>query len=211
MTSVQMSDLDLAVSADDADLTLIRKSNTTDYKVTVQLLRNINIPGLPVLAVSPGATDLLIVSQSGTNCQCNFGSIGFVLGTRMWFYQASAPNGIAPIFWRIVPAQTGDKVLAVRGGTTYTTAGISQGTWTTANHTLTGAEMPSHTHLIRKTSQTVGAPNNSGPLRGQRPEHNTPTLLNFATSEPTGGGQPHNHGDTWRPYAYVGLICEKVL
>ena len=45
MTSpVQLSDLDLATSADDADLALIRKNNTTDYKVTVQLLRDINIP-----------------------------------------------------------------------------------------------------------------------------------------------------------------------
>lgn len=209
MTSpVQLSDLDLAVAADDADLALIRKSNTTDYKVTVQVLRNINIPGLPPLGSSPGPTDLLIVSQGGINSQCNFGSIGLTVGTKLWFYQNTVP--VSSMFWQIVP-NTGDTLLAVRGGGTYGTGGTSGGTWQQSNATLTTDQIPSHTHRILKTKETTGSSNNLGPCRGKHTENDDFTPYRYATSEPTGGGQPHNHGNAWRPLSSVGIICQKVL
>ena len=69
MVDVQLSDLDPAGSADDADLALIRKGGTTDYKVTVALLRQISMSGLPIVTGNPAATDLMMLSQAGTNRQ----------------------------------------------------------------------------------------------------------------------------------------------
>lgn len=205
---VQLSDLDLTVTAADADLALIRKNNTTDYKVTLQVLRNINVPGLPPLTSSPGPTDLLIVSQGGVNSQCNFGSIGFTVGTKIWFHMNSVP--VSSLFWQIVP-NTGDTLLAVRGGSTYTTGGTNQGTWLQTDATLTTAQIPSHTHRILKTKETTGASNNLGPARGKHPENDAVVANRYATSEATGGGGPHNHGNGWRPLSAVGIICQKVL
>lgn len=85
----------------------------------------------------------------------NFPDVGFEEGTKMWFYQNTAPSG-----WAIVDG-VGDTVLAVKGGSyAYNVDGGSiAGTWTietvgtvtehthsTANHTLSVAEMPLHNH-----------------------------------------------------------------
>lgn len=205
---VQLSDLDLATVANDADLALIRKSNTTDYKITVQALRSINIAGLPSLSSAAQPTDLMMISQGGVNSKIDFGSVGFTIGTRMWFYLGAVP--VSPTYWQIVP-NTGDSLLGVRGGSTYVTGGVQAGTWTQANHTLTIAEMPAHQHFIHKTKEPTGSSNNLGPARGKDPEDSSTIAFRFALSEPTGGSGPHNHGDTWRPMASVGIVCEKIL
>lgn len=206
---VQLSDLDLATVADDADLALIRKSDTTDYKIVVSNLRNINMAGLAVLSTPPTAVDLMMISQAGTNRQAFFGSVGFIVGTKMWFYQGTAPNGASPLYWQII-TNSGDRLLAVVGGSTYVTPGAAQGTWTQANHTLTTAQIPSHTHRILKTKEPSGSSNALGPARGKVVENATPTTDRYATSEATGGGGAHNHGSTWRPVANVGILAQKV-
>ena len=200
---VQLSDLDLATEALDVDLALIRKNDTTDYKITVALLRKIDIPGLPVLPNPVQPTDLMIVSQGGDNCQIPFSDVGFVGGTKAWFFQSTAPTG-----WTIVP-NTGDHLLAVVGGSTYSTGGTAQGTWQQVNHALTIGEIPSHTHTITKTKENTGSSNNLGPRRGINVEDNADPAMRICTSNATGGGGGHNHGNTWRPLANVGLICEK--
>lgn len=205
MTSpVQLSDLDLATSADDADLALIRKNNTTDYKVTVQLLRDINIPGLPALTSFPAATDLLIVSQGGVNSKCNFGSIGFTVGTQMWFYMNSVP--VSPSFWQIIP-NTGDRLLAVRGGATYVTGGSSTSTnlWQQTDHTLTLAQIPAHSHNYKVYKSDIDGNLSFKTASTNRSSNNT------TKTDDAGGGQGHNHGNTWRPAASVGILCQKIL
>lgn len=59
----------------------------------------------------------------------------------------------------------------------------------TANHTLTVAEIPSHTHQVYRGtdgSSYFG-------LTGKEPDGNTPYAVNTTA---TGGSQPHNHGNT---------------
>lgn len=199
---VQLSDLDLATTANDTDLALIRKDNTTDYKVTVQVLRNIavqNLPDLSPTANSPLSTDLMLVSRSGANCKCVFSSIGLLAGTNCWFYQNTAPIG-----WTIVP-NLSDSLLAVKGGSIYSTGGTKAGTWQQANHTLTIDQIPSHSHTV----YSRGAEEASGnKVKGYR--SNAGGLDTWSTN-PTGGGLGHNHGSSWRPQASIGIICQKTL
>lgn len=223
MTSpVDLSDLDLATVADDNDLALIRKSDTTDYKIICANLRKINIPGLPVMTTSPTALDLLIVSQAGTNRQCNFGSIGFVNGTKVWFYSSAAPNGVAPVFWKIVSG-LGDRLLAVRNSTgAYTAGGGKGGDWQQqgvggGTGALTLAQIPPHTHRIPLGKEDAKEDTGSQvyPRLGK---HLAVTEFSPDARTATAGGsgtppvaQTHNHGKDWRPLANVGVICEKVL
>lgn len=221
MTSpVNMSDLDLTTVADDNDLAMIRKGDTTDYKIICANLRKINIPGLPVMTTSPTALDLLIVSQTGTNRQCNFGSIGFVNGTTMWFHSTDAPNGVSPIFWRIVP-NLGDRLLAVRSNTgKYTNGGGSGGDWQQegvggGTGALTLAQIPPHRHVIKQGKEDAKEDTfaETFPRLGK---HEAEPFSPARTELSGGSGNPlqaqtHNHGNAWRPLANVGVICTKVL
>jgi len=121
----------------------------------------------------------------------------FPSGTKLWFYQNTAPSG-----WTIdtTPA---DAVLAVKGGSgAYNVSGGSQaGTWTQPDHTLTTAEIPAHTH-------TTYCPV-AGPAYGQPAGAIPYAAYTYVTSSSTGGGGAHNHGTTWRPLAQVGIICTK--
>lgn len=220
MTSpVQLSDLDPASVADDADLALIRKNNTTDYKVTVQLLRNINVAGLPDLsptANSPQNSDLLIVARSGVNCKCLFPSIGFPIGTKLWFYQDTVP--VSTAYWAIVP-NTGDRLLAVKGGSSYTTGGTvtNASNWQQTDAFLTVEQMPAHAHTarVRKcksgtlTSLFAGTQETSSQNTAQTRFTGGTGSTDIHSTDPAGATKGHNHGNTWRPAGAVGIICQK--
>lgn len=198
---VQLSDLPAASVADDADLALIRKDNTTDYKTTVAILRKINIAGLTAIPTPAQPTDKMMISQTGTVYRIDFGSVGFTQGTKMWFYQNSEP--VSPAYWQIVP-NTGDTLLGVKGGGTYSTGGVTAGTWQQVDHTLTVDEIPAHTHTVACYFAITNFFQNTGKsaVGGGNASSN-------ATSSSVGGGQGHNHGNAWRPLASVGLICQK--
>jgi len=148
-------------------------------------------------------------SSAGTVCEGN-DSRFFASTTKVWFYQNVAPTG-----WTI-DVTAADSVLAVKGGSNaYNINGGNQaGTWTqpshihaTADHTLTIPEMPAHTHPERGQG--------AGQYGGGLYAYDTPYYT--VNTGSTGGGQPHNHGDTtsnatantWRPLANVGIICIK--
>ncbi len=144
-------------------------------------------------------------------------------GTKAWFYQDTAPTG-----WTL-DATPSDALLAVKGGTTYTTGGAQVGTWTQPNHThngpshthatsdhvLTIAEMPLHTHGMYINATGLGG-GNGWFMTTSGSENNT---------SPTGGDTAHSHGNTgaggtgatdggatantWRPLAQVGIICQR--
>lgn len=203
---VQLSDLDLATTADDADLALIRKSDTTDYKVTVAVLRNIAVASLPNLPSNAQLTDYMLINQAGSNCKIEFGKVGFLVGTKMWFFTGAAPN----VYWEIEPG-TGDTLLAVKGsGGTYSTGGNVQGAWQQQDATLSISQIPAHTHTLTKTKDNTGTSNNLGPVRGKHVEDDVNPNFRVCTTNSTGGGAGHNHGNTWRPLASVGVICIKV-
>jgi len=152
-------------------------------------------------------------------------------GTRMVFYQASAPTG-----WTKV-STINDRVLRVVSGT----GGGTGGNWrisgiSVSGHTLTTSEMPSHTHA-KGTLATLNGGSHTHNIKlydkgGE--DHNTiaeerseTLLFGNQSTDPagthshtitgstgsTGGGGSHSHGltigNSWRPaYADV-IVCSK--
>lgn len=142
----------------------------------------------------------------------------FPSGTKMLFYQDTAPTG-----WTIQNTLN-DKVVYITKGSSAggQTGGAehSTGTWTqpththtTSGHTLTSAEVPAHTHkVITNNGSNDGTYGISYYMNS--------SLLSYTTSAATdsfGGGGSHTHGDTgssgtantWRPAAYSVIICAK--
>lgn len=113
---------------------------------------------------------------------------------KMWFYLNAAPTN-----WTEV-GSLGDTLLAVKGGTTYTTGGTTKGTWQQTDATLTTSEIPPHTH---NSTLAISANSGSG---GAFWAHNS-SVLTSGSAVAGAGTATHNHGDTWRPAARVGLIC----
>jgi hypothetical protein len=216
MTFPTIPDLPPASDPDNTDQLLLRQPAGAlgqDKSVTVQQIQNINIPSLNTLPTNttPVSTDQFIVNRAGVNYRVNFRDVGFITGTKMWFF-ANSDSQIPG--W--TQTGTGDTLLAVKGGSTYTQGGIAQGTWQQVGHSLTGAEMPRHAHGVFGAGSVAGS---GAQVKGFKanPLASTPPLQPWATNF-TGGtsteeqatnGSPHNHGNTWRPFANVGIICEK--
>lgn len=140
-------------------------------------------------------------SVLGVNLDLNSGTIAnrtFVSGMRMWFYADVAPTG-----WNIVSASA-DTILAVKGGAqSYNVSGGNiAGTWQQPNHVLTINEIPSHNHYVINAG--------FGPCqRGSADVQALRLDLGNINTNNVGGGAAHNHGDTYRPRASVGIICQK--
>lgn len=232
---VQLSDLpvaNLALSNDPTAATLMRVG-LTDYQVAVGIIRNININAFAALPNgTPLQTDLLMVNRdvSGvrTNFQVTFGQVGFPQGTKMWFYNAlpPAPN------WVVEP-NTGDALLACQDSTTTyagnVTPGNQAGNWQQDGHALTVQEMPSHLHAVYGDTGTGGTVYRQGTFRAGDLHDGGINPNRFTLSAATGGlgsstdastNPPtydiqatalHNHGNTWRPLANVGVIGRKAF
>lgn len=214
MSYAQMSDLPVASMANNSDVVLLR-SGLTDYQCAVSLIRNINIQSLsPIPGGFATATDLFIISRIVSSIPSNFNirfsQVSVPKGTRMWFY-----NSAAPIGWSIVPG-TGGNLLAVNDGVTKysgeNSAGSTSGTWQQTNHSLIPAEIPPHTHYVN-----LGKDSSGNPAGNARRADNYDNISNCTTSNgaETFSGNPqllgngHNHGNTWRPLANVGIIANK--
>ena len=133
----------------------------------------------------------------------------FPSGTRMVFYQASAPAG----WTQVTSAQVDNAMLRVvsnaGGGHGGSTSPIS---WThshgTSPHTLTVDQMPAHTHDFPLRAVNNG-PHPIDP--GASPSRER--VIGTHTTESTGGGEAHSHGNTaainWRPRYIDMIVCER--
>jgi len=144
------------------------------------------------------------------------GSGGFPSGTRMLFQQSSAPTG-----WT-KDTSANDEALRVvsgsvsSGGSVAFTTAMSNRTpsgtitdWdisnesaggTLGNHTLTVNEMPSHEHTTNIDGGHVIPGNGGSSYSYGGAGTYSSTVFNM---NPTGGGQPHNHGFTGASHTHT--------
>jgi len=132
---------------------------------------------------------------------------------KLWIYRNAAMSG-----WAVDSGVT-DTVLALKGGSVYTTGGASAGTWTQPDHTLTESEMPEHHHSLQSDDQYsndavgMGYSNAGNGVAGcDRIEMGAFYEFDYADHQlvmDTGGSGAHNHGTTYRPLAQVGIIATK--
>ena len=199
--TVTINDLPDATSLNVSDQFMVRQpagALGVDKKVTLALLQNINFSILAVPPVSITNGDLLLLNQAGVNYKVSFQDVGFISGIKMWFYE-----DVAPIGWT---AETfGDVLLAVKGGggATYLNGGVLEGDWQLPNMTLTTSQIPPHTHTYQFATQ-----GGSGDPKDRPKKENAKTNFIGETNS-TGGGDPHHHGDTFRPKSAVGIVCIK--
>jgi len=201
MSPVDMSDLSDAGPIVDGNLMLIRQGST-DYKVNVTLVRNINLAALSAIP-TPIVSDLFYMQRGTQSYSATFGQIGFAVGVRMWFNNAlpPVPN------WGLVP-NTGNSLCACvdqsgapYGGYNGQGGGVNTGTWQQTPWTLTIDQIPTHSHTIPlyEATSSQGSFNRVS-------NTNRTTSGGTANTGTTGGGGPHNHGNTWRPMANTGTI-----
>lgn len=187
----------------DNDLLLIRQG-LNDRKIPAGQIGSLRLGELTMLPGQLVASDVLLIGRVNGGGYDNYimppQYLGFLNGTNAWFYQAAAPLG-----WTILQ-NTGNRVLACSDSTNKyngQNAPSQTGTWQQTDTILTIAQMPSHHHAV----DARGAEKASGNLvEGHR---SGSTGSSEWDTKNTGGGQGHNHGNTWRPLANVGILCTK--
>jgi len=151
----------------------------------------------------------------------NDGWLGVLTGTtslKMLVYRNTAEDG-----WAIDGGVT-DRVVAIKGGATYTTGGATAGSWTLPDHTLVAGEIPDHAHdgtsdsggththdvtimSSGNSANTVARGVDGGPLTASGAGKSGGAHTHTFTTDTDGGGDgSHNHGATYRPAAAVVTI-----
>ena len=128
-------------------------------------------------------------------------------GTKMVFVEPAAPTGwtlhtlLNDVFLRVTRTEADGGQTG--GDTSWDFTGASA-----TDHTLTTAEMPTHSHTLTNGTLQLRSAGGSLAVTGAGAAWGTSTI----TVDNAGSGNAHNHGLTntsWRP-AYVDtIICEK--
>jgi len=179
---------------------VVIKDGATDKKATINQVRTIDISALtssPAIA----ATDLIMIGRGTDTYKTAFSNVGFVPGTKTWFYTNTAPIG-----WTHDATIT-DTVLGVKGGTDYVTGGTDGGSWQQDNHSLTESELAPHTHTYNPSGTTTNT--GANPRWFPNSADNKVNVNRFGETKSAGSGNGHNHGAVWRPLASVGIVCVK--
>lgn len=207
---ITIPELSPADPIDPANDYVILRQGLNDKKATISQISNLQLGDNDLVPGDVLASDVLLLGRyvspvSYDNYIVPVQKIGFVKGTICWFYMSTAP-----LYWETVP-NTGDAVLATRAGNinqTYGAAGVRVGTWQQEDHTLTLQEIPPHTHRVDlggDSTDTVSSANSARMSKNIKSRK-------FRTGDgSTQGlaGLGHNHGDTWRPQAVVGILAIK--
>jgi len=122
------------------------------------------------------------------------------IGTEMWFYANSAPDG-----WTLNGTPS-DQLLAVEGGSTYTTGGAAAGSFTMPNHSHS---LNSHIHRFAGNTSTLNRYIHKGDdyVAGVGTHYHTYDIGSTGPSPSTTDSSGSVAG--YRPESHVGIICTK--
>ena len=132
-----------------------------------------------------------------------FGLMHGDVDQRIWVHRNAVMTG-----WALY-SSAADCVLAVKGGSVYTTGGIGGGSWsisglTFANHTHTYSQTPYHSHTYERFGRVRGAIG-SGDYWGIDTVSTSAVGLGTCTTDGASTSAVYSAG-TWRPAAAVGTI-----
>lgn len=210
--AITIDQLDPVVSIDRSQDLMILRQGLQDKRATVAQVSDVFLADYPELSPPLVASDRLLLGRNNglgvyTNYRVAVSEVGFLSGTRCWFYAPTAPAG-----WTVV-AGTGDRILAtvLPGGGANTYSAYGQfGTWQQENHPLTINQIPNHTHeIFASNNDADGNSNRIRTGRSDKPVNSVASGFVIGSNQGEGVAQGHNHGASWRPAANVGIICEK--
>ncbi len=191
-------------------------NNLSDLASATTARTNLGLGTAATLNVGTSANNILQLNGSAqipaVDGSLVTGIVPFPSGTKMLFYQASAPTG-----WTKTTG-INDKLLYITdgtganptGGTNNTGTGGWDNSWglTVANHTLTVGEMPSHAHGPGAGNFILNS-GTSGSVATTAGSNVSPSL----NTDTVGGGLGHNHGisstSQWRPPALYVIVASK--
>lgn len=204
---ITIPELDPAGPIDRVNDLILLRQGLNDKKATVDQIAALQLGQFSALPSDLLASDKILIGRNDglggyTNYIADPRVLGFLPGVTMWFYA-----DVAPLYWRIRTSLT-DRVLAVKGGTESYQNWGQHGTWDQPPHTLTVNQIPSHSHTI--VGMDSGRSSISRVGRGGQELKNEYVYPAGTAIGNTGGGQSHNHGNTWRPRAAVGICCEHI-
>lgn len=217
---VTISDLDPAGTVDVINDLLLLRQGTKDTRATPQQVFDLNLNIFNPLPSELVQSDVIMVGRLVGGVYQKYlihpQNIGFMKGTATWFYQNAAPLG-----WSVIP-NTGDRILATALPSgqpyQYTTPG-QQGTWQQEGRTLSIQQIPNHQHYgqfgqnqsnqnARYIHGASSLPSGGDPRFGTNPSVGVVGAYNDNNNHNNYGAcLPHDHGNTWRPAANVGLLC----
>lgn len=204
MTSpITIPDLTPAGVIDPVNDYIIVRQGLNDRKATVDQVNQPSVATYPTLPSAILSSDLILINRGGVNYSAAPQRLGFLVNTYSFFYQP-----IAPLNWTVVP-NSGDRILGTSdvNGNLYNGAnpGTFSGNWQQTGHILDVTELPSHDHGITLFEVYTGS---GGGHSKVAPGKNS-NITGSARTTPTGSNLAHNHGNTWRPAAIVGILCQK--
>lgn len=140
-------------------------------------------------------------------------SVVFASGTKMLFYQDTAPTGWTiqnTLDDKVVYITKGSAASGQTGGGTHSTGSWTISGLTDSGHTHTG---PSHTHDINESGELDGTAMSAGGGNYDMPHYGAtaqPWLTGVSGTGTTASGTATiTSAGTWRPAAYCCIICEK--
>lgn len=189
-----------------SDALIISRGTNQEYKATMLSVWTINTSVFPV-AASILATDQMMIWRDSNPYIVNFSDVGFIAGTAMWFYSASAPAG-----WQVI-AIPGDAMLGIvnsagsaagnsflSGGSVLSNPSTGVGSWN-----MLATQLPPHDHYVPNVKSETGANINGGfEFFGSRKGRND---TNSKTSGITAGTTAYG---SWRPVTAIGVVAQKL-
>lgn len=197
-----------------SDAIIVSRGTNQEYKATMLNVWTISTSVFPSSS-SILATDQMMIWRNGSPYIVSFSDVGFIAGTSMWFYSASAPAG-----WQII-AMAGDVMLGVVNsngasvGNSFVTGGsiLLNSTTGVGSWKMLSTQLPPHEHYVQRNSDNTDPfpPFPPLPTGGGLLYTNKSSGSEQANRYPTVGVVLGSAGyGSWRPVTAIGVVAQKL-